>query len=271
MPDTIPSIDASQWITTPSASDDPLLSRVTMPPEIVDFFDNEKIQVEIRESLLADREKKISADLAARSKTLQEREANLSAREKEMSAHFAKMQREHEALQEKVIAERKSLLEEKERVSTEYQELLEKNSTEYIEATLINLNNRYAELDGQAGRWQIAGALSLVVGLFVLIYTSIQIPPLDPALGWKHIAYIGIRGSALLALIGAFTAYSARTSKAIRAEAKLIHDRKHAIDYGAFFLKTHGKNANWSQIENVFKDWNPNHQPTPPAQPTASN
>lgn len=220
-----------------------------------------------REKRLIDREKKLSRDFEERSQTLQEREARLSNQEKEMSAHFSKMKEDFdkerkaalhsiELIQKSVETEKLENIKERERLTKEYQEILESNSAEYIEKTLKTLRDRYAKLDRLATTWQQIGALALLAGLAALIYFSVQMQSFGQQIEWKYIVYISIRGSAFLALLAALSAYASKTGSAKREEAKLTADRIHAIDYGAFYLNTYGKNATWDQINDVFKHWN---------------
>lgn len=223
-------------------------------------------QLSIRGKHLAEQESKLSQDSAQRLKEIQERESRLSDQEKTALTHLAKQRKDFEELREKELQDlraaqsrvkekEKELASARERQTKDYQEQLERSSAKYINDTLSTLNVNYKSTKSSASRWRGYGAISLVVAFGVLYYLSYSINPFDPAMGWKNISYLVLRGSAILALAGGVATYAVQASNRQSLEAAAIASKIHGIEYGAFFINTYGANARWAEIDNAFRHW----------------
>lgn len=234
--------------------------------EMNENFYRRENELNNREKKLIENENKLSSSFDERLRDLQKREAGVRDREKETEDYIRAQREEFDVLRVKAQEEIRDLhnqakkMEEeisinKERQTIEYQKQLEKNTAKYINETLQALNLSYKDAKKSASEWRFYGAISLVLAFGALFYLSYLIDPLDVSLDWKNISYLSIRGSAIIALAGAFATYAVKCSNRLSIEAAEIASRVHGIEYGAFFINTYGANAGWDEINDAFRHW----------------
>ena len=140
-----------------------------------------------------------------------------------------------------------------------------------MEETLEKLRERFSELNQKADWWRVGGAISIALGLLFLVASAVSMNPLDTRIEWTSITYMSLRGALVVAVVGYFANYAASSDRALREEATRIDDRIHAIDYGAFYLKTYGADADWDQVKEAFKDWGESYEITPTKESSEKN
>lgn len=67
------------------------------------------------------------------------------------------------------------------------------------------------------------------------------------------LAFKGVVG---LALFAALSKYAYSLGNSYMREALKNGDRRHAINFGKFYLESYGAAADWGQIKEAFEHWN---------------
>jgi hypothetical protein len=88
---------------------------------------------------------------------------------------------------------------------------------------------------------------------FLTLNSLVEIPE---AITWPYIAFCALKGIVIAGLLGAFTRYAYLFSASYMREALKNADRRHAINFGKFYLESYGAAADWNQIQEAFKHWN---------------
>lgn len=79
---------------------------------------------------------------------------------------------------------------------------------------------------------------------------------LPPTLSWEFIVFSAFKGLVGLALFAALAKCAYLLGNSYMREALKNGDRRHAINFGKFYLETYGAAADWRQIKDAFEHWN---------------
>ena len=190
---------------------------------------------------LRDSEKQFGTRLAA----LEEERAKLEAgiREKEVELKIA-----HE-----------EFTKEKARYAAESVKRVQENATTYVSQALGALDSASKRYRAFSGYWSIGGVVALGAGIGVAAYfgmVGLAEPGGGKQLDWAHVVFYTFKGLLLIALFVALAKYCFVYSQSFMHEALKSTERKHAINFGQFYLESYGANADWTQIKEAFEHWN---------------
>ena len=73
---------------------------------------------------------------------------------------------------------------------------------------------------------------------------------------WEFIAYSAFKGLIAVVLFASLAKYALLLSNSYMREALKNADRRHAINFGKFYLESYGAAAEWAQIKEAFEHWN---------------
>lgn len=75
---------------------------------------------------------------------------------------------------------------------------------------------------------------------------------------WELIVFSLVKGLIAITLLGVLARYAFILSNSYVREALKNADRRHAINFGKFYLESYGAAAEWSQVKEAFEHWNIN-------------
>lgn len=214
------------------------------------------------------REVEFQKELEARELMFAQREKNLASRQREFEQHLMHRQEEAENLRERLqteIAERESRLQqalfdlehEKERYNEESRKKIERTSKDYVADALEILDKKETQFHRISKTWSGVGAIALVgsIGFFAYITLS-SVVSLPNPITWEFVAFSVFKGLVAVALLAGLAKYSFLFSSSYMQEALKNADRRHAINFGKFYLESYGAAAEWSQVKEAFEHWN---------------
>lgn len=214
------------------------------------------------------REQELQKELEGREKHYADREIKLFARQKEIEHRLLSRQEEIEALRAKLeheVATRESQLQdalqqlklEKERYTEEGRKKIERTSKDYVADTLSALDRKEVQFHLISKVWSVIGAASLAGGLGFFGYVTISsFANIPNPVTWEFITFSIFKGLIAVALFAALAKYAFLFSNAYMREALKNADRRHAINFGKFYLESYGAAAEWAQIKEAFEHWN---------------
>lgn len=214
------------------------------------------------------REKKLQQEKEEREKLFEQRERRLHEQQFKFEHEIAKRQQENASLRERLqaeIAQRESQLAEAERLlalekaryTEESRNRLEAKSKDYVKDALDALQKNEDHFRLYAQVWAVAGALSLVGGVVLFGWVTVDTFGALPAvLSWPFVALTAFKGLVGLALFAALSKYAYLFSNSSMSESLKNSNRRHAINFGKFYLETYGTAADWAQVKEAFEHWN---------------
>ena len=226
-----------------------------------------ELQSKLKQEQL-DRAKELQRELETRETFFKDRERAIFERQKEVEQQLFKRQREIEQLRMRLegeITTREAQLNEsikqveleKARYTEESRKKIEIKSKDYVAAALDTLENKERQFQEKSKFWSSLGAWSLIGGLSLFGYvTVISFITLPPTLSWEFIVFSAFKGLVGLALFAALAKYAYVLGNLYMREALKNGDRRHAINFGKFYLESYGAAAEWSQIKDAFEHWN---------------
>jgi hypothetical protein len=227
----------------------------------------EEYRAKLKNEQLA-REKEFHKELEARERFFSEREKKLFDRQREFEEHLVMRQRETEELRlrlEEEIVRREAelqktryeLQQEKERYNEESRKKIERTSKDYVSEALELLGKKESEFHNRSKAWGAIGAGALIGGLTFFGYVTIaSFSSLPNPVTWEFIAFSVFKGLIAVVLFAALAKYSLLFSNSYMREALKNADRRHAINFGKFYLESYGAAADWAQIKEAFEHWN---------------
>lgn len=146
---------------------------------------------------------------------------------------------------------------EKVRYTEESRKKIESKSKDYVAAALDTLEGKERQFHRMSKFWTFLGAASLLGGLSLFGYVTVMsFVTLPPALSWEFIVFSAFKGVVGLALFAALAKYAYLLGNSYMREALKNGDRRHAINFGKFYLESYGAAADWGQIKDAFEHWN---------------
>jgi len=215
-----------------------------------------------------EREKEFQKELEAREKIFADRERKFHDRQVEFENRLMLRQSEAEVLRNKLeneIAVRESQLQqalaeleqEKNRYNEESRRKIEKTSKDYVADALDTLDKKEKQFHFISKLWGAIGAGALASGLAFFCWVTLSSVVAIPSnVTWEFIAFSVFKGMISLALVAGLAKYAFVFSNSYMREALKNADRRHAINFGKFYLESYGAAAEWSQVKEAFEHWN---------------
>lgn len=214
------------------------------------------------------RERELHQELEARERFFTEREKKLYERQKEFERTLLERQEEAERLKTHLEDEIHSreielqqtlheLHKEKERYNEKSREKIELTSKDYVSEALDLLSTKEKEFHNRSKAWGGIGAFALVAGMVFFGYITIaSLESIPNPVTWEFITFAVCKGLIVVLLFAALAKYSLIFSNAYMTESLKNADRRHAINFGKFYLESYGAAADWTQIKEAFEHWN---------------
>ncbi|KMN32754.1 hypothetical protein VI26_16680 [Chromobacterium sp. LK1] len=73
---------------------------------------------------------------------------------------------------------------------------------------------------------------------------------------WEFLVFAIFKGLVAIALLAGLAKYAFLLGNSYMQEALKNADRRHAINFGKFYLESYGAAAEWSQVKEAFEHWN---------------
>ncbi|CUR69131.1 hypothetical protein KAF81_32610 [Pseudomonas aeruginosa] len=214
------------------------------------------------------REAALQKEQQEREKMFTQREKQLMMRHRDVEERLMKRQAEVEHLRNRLqseIVEREERLHQaqlelaldKERYNEESRKKIERTSKDYVADALETLDRKEGQFHRISKIWSGVGAASLVAAIaffsYVTLSTAISVPH---PISWEFLAFAVFKGFIAIALLAGLAKYSFLLGNSYMQEALKNGDRRHAINFGKFYLESYGAAAEWSQVKEAFEHWN---------------
>lgn len=221
----------------------------------------------LKEEQLA-RDKVLQKELEAREKFFAEREQKLMERQRESELRLMHRQAETEALRDHLqmeIAKREAelqralveLQQEKDRYTEESRKKIERTSKDYVAHALDTLDHKEREFHRISKIWALVGAGALVAAIAFFGYVTLSSAfLLPPQITWEFLVFSVFKGLIAVALLAGLAKFAFLFSSSYMQEALKNADRRHAINFGKFYLESYGAAADWTQVKEAFEHWN---------------
>ena len=152
---------------------------------------------------------------------------------------------------------KQELKQEKDRYNEENRARLERTSKNYVVEALESLRLKERQFHTISKVWSVVGAGALAVGLGFFVYLTLSsVITMPLAITWELIVFTVIKGLVAVGLLGALSRYAFLFSNSYIRESLKNADRRHAIQFGKFYLESYGAAADWTQVKEAFEHWN---------------
>lgn len=206
-------------------------------------------------------------ELEAREVAFEERERKLLERQREFEMRLNMRESQSDALRERLqmeVQEREmklkeameALAREKERYKEESRKKIERTSKDYVSEALQTLSSKEQSYHSVARVWSAVGALSLIAAVTYFGYFTVKATVIPDPMTWPFIVFASLKGFFVVALLAALAKYSYLFSRSYMQESLKNADRRHAINFGKFYLESYGAAADWGQVKEAFEHWN---------------
>lgn len=214
------------------------------------------------------REAELQKERQERDRMFMQREKQLTMRHRDFEERLMQRQVEIEHLRDRLqteITEREQKLQqahaelalEKERYNAESRKKIERTSKDYVADALETLDKKEVQFHTMSKIWSGIGAVSLVAAIAFFIYlTLVTVISIPNPITWEFLAFAVFKGLVAVALLAGLAKYSFILGNSYMQEALKNGDRRHAINFGKFYLESYGAAAEWSQVKEAFEHWN---------------
>lgn len=216
------------------------------------------------------REKQYQKEQEERERIFEHREQALLQRQRYMEETLHERMSEAEDLRQKLateIASREEALkkaaeeieQEKIRYREENRRLIESKSQSYVNSALTGLEQKENNFHTISKIWSGIGATSIALGILFAVYsTYLSAESFHNGAGfsWSYFLFVTFRGIILIAMFIALARYAFIYSNSYMHESLKSGERRHAINFGKFYLEAYGADASWTQIKEAFQHWN---------------
>lgn len=202
-------------------------------------------------------------------KEMESRKSHFSQQEKYLAENAAQLKRENEESERlrTLLSEEKKSLElavqelekEKERYREESRRQIEEKSSNYVNAALESLEAKEAQYHLTSKRWSLFGAFSISLGIAILVYFGIEgfnVLESKDNVNWSFLLLVSFKGVIIVGLFIALSKYAFTFSQSYMHESLKNSERRHAINFGKFYLESYGADADWNQVKEAFEHWN---------------
>jgi hypothetical protein len=225
-----------------------------------------RMQIEKQKSQLDDYHLKLNREQKERqirlAKEEEERKMIFMQQREQMHKYEIQMKNERdetEKLQNKIREQEVQLEKEKEKYREDSRKTIEQKSSAYVNDALNILKGKESQYHNISRFWAVFGALSISAGIFILSYLGIEgfsILEKKEDVSWSFLLLITFKGLIVVGLFVALAKYSFTFSQSYMHESLKNSERRHAINFGKFYLESYGADADWSQIKEAFEHWN---------------
>ncbi|MEZ9899816.1 HNH endonuclease [Vibrio breoganii] len=225
-----------------------------------------RMQIEKQKSQLDEYHAKLNEDQKERqvrlAKEEEERKIIFMQQQEQMHKYEMQMKIERDEikkLQSKVKAQELQLEKEKDKYREESRKSIEQKSSAYVNDALNVLEGKESQYHNISRLWSICGAISIAAGIFILSYLGVEgfaILEKKDDVSWSFLLLITFKGLIVVGLFVALAKYSFTFSQSYMHESLKNSERRHAINFGKFYLESYGADADWSQIKEAFEHWN---------------
>ncbi|MEJ2763641.1 hypothetical protein VV869_06625 [Photobacterium sp. MCCC 1A19761] len=196
---------------------------------------------EEREQEIISRRKQSEALISAQKVELNSKQLEIRDREKQLEAAYIELEQE------------------KAKYTEESRKQIESKSQNYVNTALTGLESKENNFHWLSKMWSGVGALSIVCGVIFMIASTFygaEIFHNSQGFTWTYFLYITFRGLVVVAMFVALARYAFIFSNSYMHESLKNSERRHAINFGKFYLEAYGANASWDQVKDAFQHWN---------------
>lgn len=216
------------------------------------------------------REKEYQKELEERDRLFEQRQEAMLQRQRQMEQQFHEKLQETELMRDRLESEfsvrevtlknaEEALEQEKQRYREENRRQIETKSQNYVNTALTGLQTKEDNFHRLAKTWSVVGAISIILGIVFIAYTTLNGAysfHSGAGFSWTYFVFVTFRGLVVIALFAALARYAFVYSKSYMHESLKSGERRHAINFGKFYLEAYGADANWGQIKEAFQHWN---------------
>ena len=194
-------------------------------------------------------------------KQIEAEQLKLHERAIQLESERAKFEAQLAEQQAKISTEYADLEVEKEKYKAETRKNIERRSGEYVNESITSLDFAAKKYHSISRNWSIAGLIALISGVATGIFFGIK--GISPAEGkevieWSQVVFYTFKGVIVIGLFIALSKYCFMYGQSFMHESIKNGERKHAINFGKFYLQSYGVDAQWSQVKEAFEHWNIN-------------
>jgi hypothetical protein len=214
----------------------------------------------------AEREASLRREMENQQAALKEREATFRVQSGALKARTVTLENEHTALkrelEQRVIEHEKAiaaLVRQKEQFEADFQARMESKATEYVDTALGSLKASEERFDGIGSKWAFGGLLGVLTGLVLAYFLGTEATEkivTNKDISWSLILFFGAKGAILLGLVVAMVRLCMRLARNYLQESLKNAERRHAINYGKFYLSVYGAGTDGEKLKDVFAHWN---------------
>lgn len=194
-------------------------------------------------------------------KRMMEQQSILVMREGEVAELKSRLHKELQEKEREVILAFEELEREKEKYREESRSKIESRSSAYVNDALSALDSSSRKYHTVGTIWSVFGSLAIVAGVLTGLYFGVLgLTPLEgnTDISWAQVSFFAFKGVIVIGLFVALAKYCFTYGQSFTHESIKNSERKHAINFGKFYLETYGADAQWSQIKEAFEHWNIN-------------
>lgn len=209
-----------------------------------------KREFEQREAFFVERERAFNERQRDYEAQINHRQVEVDALKARLNTEIAKREDDLKKLQAEFASE-------KEKYTEESRKRVRDNSSIYITDALKSLKENEDAFHSKARQWARIGSSSLILSAIFFIYVTINTIELASSqVSWQYVIFNVCKGAIAIAILAALSRYSHQFSTSYMREALKNADRRHAINFGKFYLESYGAAAEWNQIKDAFAHWN---------------
>lgn len=209
----------------------------------------------------SERQAAFEREMSEQRNRMLEQQKTLVVQESQLSALKSKL---HQDLQEKerqIVLAFEELEREKERYREDSRSKIETRSSAYVNEALKALDSSSNKYRTAGTIWSVAGSLAIVAGVITGLYFGVLgLTPFgdESGVSWAQVCFFAFKGVIVIGLFVALAKYCFAYGQSFTHESIKNSERKHAINFGKFYLETYGADAKWHQIKEAFEHWNIN-------------
>ncbi|MEZ9831814.1 hypothetical protein AB4270_21340 [Vibrio cyclitrophicus] len=211
-------------------------------------------------------EKELMSETRERERFYEEREKELNMRRHHSELMFREQKEELNQLRKEIHEKETSLdnafielAQERERYTEESRKQIESKSQDYVNTALTGLESKEDTFHLLSKMWSGLGATSIVLGLIFMIVSTFYGSDNfhnNGEFSWSYFLFVTFRGLIVVTMFIAFSRYAFIFSNSYMHESLKNSERRHAINFGKFYLEAYGANASWEQVKEAFQHWN---------------
>lgn len=201
----------------------------------------------------------LRAEQVALKKEMKRMQDELS-KEKDYFNSYIKEETEKIKEKENILNAKMVELEQKEKkYAEENKRNLEKKSNDYVSEALKHLKLKEEKFHLISKIWSCLGGISIALGILTLMWygnEGLEILKKDTNFGWSYLLLVTFKGLILVGLFIALSKYAFVYSQNYMHESIKNSERRHAINFGKFYMESYGASADWNQVKDAFEHWN---------------